>query len=289
MRRDIRRHRARELMKVQRQPSKHRATWLTPRARRRLQCIVLAVAGGGPLDAGAWGAEGHRLIAELAEARLTDATRAEVNRLLALEPGASLVSISTWADEVRSPTTAAWHYVNLPRDAGCHYATAQSCVQGNCVVGAIDRQVDVLASTQSDEERLKALKYVTHLVADVHQPLHAGFADDRGGNNYQLQAFGRGTNLHALWDSGLIRNWPGGAQALRAAVMTRMASNGVQGTAAIWAEESCAAVVAPGFYPEGRQLDADDYQDRWDTTLARQLAIAAQRLAAVLNQALPGR
>lgn len=276
-------------MKLQSQPTKPRAARPTPRAHWFLQLIVLAVAGASPLDAGAWGAEGHRLVAELAETRLTDATRAEVMRLLALEPGASLASISTWADEVRSPTTAAWHYVNLPRDAGCHYAPDRSCAQGNCVVGAIDRQVDALASAQSDEERLKALKYVTHLVADVHQPLHAGFADDRGGNNFQLQAFGRGTNLHALWDSGLIRNWPGGGEALRAAVLTEMATNGVQGTAASWAEESCAVVAAPGFYPEGRHLDADDYQARWDTTMARKLAIAARRLAAVLNQALPGR
>ena len=98
------------------------------------------------------------------------------------------------------------------------------------------------------------MKYVTHLVADVHQPLHAGFADDRGGNNYQLQAFGRGTNLHAVWDSALIRNWPGGEQALRTAVNTEMARSVAHETAARWAEESCAIVLAPGFYPEGHQL-----------------------------------
>ena len=123
----------------------------------------------------------------------------------------------------------------------------------------------------------------------MHQPLHAGFADDRGGNSYQVQAFERGTNLHALWDSGLIRNWPGGAHALRTAVMTEMATTSAQQTTASWAEASCVAVAAPGFYPDGHRLDAGDYQDRWDPVLARQLALAAQRLAAVLNQALPGR
>ena len=62
-------------------------------------------------------------------------------------------------------------------------------------MGAIDRQVGVLASRQAAEERLKALKYVAHLVADVHQPLHASFADDRGGNSYQLQV---SVSLHAV-------------------------------------------------------------------------------------------
>jgi hypothetical protein len=275
-------------MKLPSQPARQPTNGFTSCARASWHAIVLAVAAASPLNAEAWGAEAHRLIAELAEPRLTDAARAEVNRLLAMEPGATLVSISTSADEFRSPSTAAWHYVNLPRESSCRYESHQSCIQGNCVVGAIERQVELLASARPDAERLKALKYVTHLVADVHQPLHAGFADDRGGNNYQLQAFGRGTNLHAVWDSALIRNWPGGEQALRTAVNTEMARSVAHGTAAAWSEESCAIVLAPGFYPEGHQLGAD-YQDRWATTLERQLAIAAQRLATVLNQTLPGR
>jgi hypothetical protein len=55
-------------------------------------------------------------------------------------------------------------------------------------------------------------------MADVHQPLHAGFAEDRGGNQYQVQAYGRGTNLHALWDSALIEHWSGGIPALQEAM-----------------------------------------------------------------------
>jgi len=62
------------------------------------------------------------------------------------------------------------------------------------------------------------LKYVVHLVADVHQPLHAGFADDRGGNRFQVQSLGRGTNLHAVWDVDLVDSWPGGTTALLAAL-----------------------------------------------------------------------
>lgn len=184
----------------------HPSDWFSLRSRGTWRIVLLAVAAASPLQAVGWGAEGHRLIAELAQTRLTAVAQAEVDRLLALEPGATLISVATWADEVRSPATAAWHYVNLPRDAACRFTADQSCINGQCVVGAIERQINLLASKQSDEVRLQALKYVTHLVADVHQPLHAGFADDRGGNDYQVQDFGRGSNLHAVWDSGLIRH-----------------------------------------------------------------------------------
>ena len=122
------------------------------------------------------------MIAAEAQQLLTPAARAEVDRLLALEPGATLASISTWADETRSPGTASWHYVNFPRDAGCAYEAPRDCPGDACVVGAIARQEAVLTSTAADAEKLVALKYLVHFVGDVHQPLHAGYADDKGGN-----------------------------------------------------------------------------------------------------------
>ena len=156
-------------------------------------------------NAFAWGKEGHQVVASLAETQLSAKAHAEVDRLLALEPGATLQSISTWADEHRNPATGPWHYVNFPRNT-CTYDAARECPDGNCVVGAITKQLEILSSSAPDDVRLKALKYVVHFEADVHQPLHTGYADDKGGNGYQLQAFMRGSNLHSFWDSGLIKN-----------------------------------------------------------------------------------
>ncbi len=259
------------------------------RSRRFLATALLAYAAALlPPNAHAWGSAAHHLIAEVAETQLTAAAKSEISRLLALEPGSTLASISTWADEIRSPSTAAWHYVNLPRDGDCRYEPEQSCVKGACVVGAIERQAAVLASNEPDEVRLKALKYVVHFAADVHQPLHAGFADDRGGNTYQLQAFGRGMNLHAVWDVGLVEHWPGGATALRAAVGGEKPSVDTSFAPGRWAEESCRVVSTEGFYPTGHKLD-DAYAQRWDSTLVHSMAAAARRLAGVLNQSLASR
>lgn len=233
--------------------------------------------------ASAWGDAGHRVVAELAEAQLRPQVRAEVKRLLATETAdTSLASLASWADDHRSPATAAWHYVNIPREAACHFDRQRDCGEGRCVVAAIERQARTLSTEASDDdERRKALKYLVHLVADVHQPLHAGHDDDRGGNKYQLRAFDRGTNLHALWDSGLIEAWPGGLQALHQAVASDTAS-AAGGTPEQWAEESCRLVATAGFYPSSRKV-GEAYAQRAGPIVRSRLASAGRRLAQLLN------
>ena len=245
-----------------------------------------------PNTARAWGSQGHQVVANLAQAQLSAKAKREVDRLLAQEPGETLASISTWADEHRNPATAPWHYVNFPKNS-CTYSVERDCPDGKCVVAAINRQRDILASTATDEARLRALKYLVHLVADLHQPLHAGYAEDRGGNSYQLQAFMRGSNLHALWDSGLIRALDQDTEGMTARLL---ASGGrfnslspAQGwwslsTAAQAAEESCRIVGLPGFYP--RRLVDLSYVQRFKPVMEQRLQLAGTRLAGLINQAL---
>lgn len=236
----------------------------------------------------AWGKDGHRLIADLAYERLSPDVRGKVDALLAQEPGATLGSISTWADEVRSPSTAKWHYVNFPREVKCRFERERDCPGGQCVVDAITRNVRALAASEADEERLKAMKWVVHLVADVHQPFHAGFADDRGANLMQIRAFGRGSNLHALWDGGLIQHWTGGESRLRAEVKERLVRLGAdKGDARSWAEESCRIASRGDIYPSDRFID-ESYTQQWEPVLAQRLAEASDRLARVLTTALSG-
>jgi hypothetical protein len=246
--------------------------------------VALALTALAVQCAHAFGAEGHQMIAALAEHDLSNRARAEVNRLLALEPGATMVTISTWADETRTPATAAWHYVNLPRDSDCQYDAPRDCPDGQCVVDAIERQRRVLTSNAPDMERLVALKYLVHLVADVHQPLHAGHADDRGGNRFQVQAYGQGTNLHAVWDTALITHWPGGPAALFSEVGAR-ATSPASGSPARWAQESCRIVASSWFYPPGHKLEPS-YAKAANPVLVERMSSAAGRLASLLNASL---
>jgi hypothetical protein len=257
-----------------------------------LVVLVVLVLSAAPYPARAWGTQGHQVVANLAQMQLSAKAKREVDRLLAVEPGQTLASISTWADEHRSPATAAWHYVNFPKNS-CTYSAERDCPDGQCVVAAIDRQRDILASTATDEIRLRALKYLVHLVADIHQPLHAGYGEDRGGNSYQLRAFMRGTNLHAFWDVGLIRALDQETEVMTARLASSSASTsrreeleraGRAFSAAQVAEESCRIVGQPGFYPG--QLVDQAYIQRFTPIIEQRLQLAGARLAGLINLAL---
>jgi len=252
--------------------------------RNLLALVAFALVFGLASQAFAWGRLGHQIVAEVALAHLSPRARAEIDRLLAIETGATLASVSTWADEVRSPSTARWHFVNFPAGT-CQYVPERDCPDGQCVVAAIEAQFRALRDGRSDEARLKALKYLVHFVADVHQPLHAGGRDDRGGNLFQLQAFGRGTNLHALWDTALVERLDGPGGRLMTELRRRpLPPDTSVGTAAAWAEESCAIAASADFCPPRHLTEA--YADRFADVVRGRLHLAGLRLAKILDAAL---
>lgn len=258
---------------------------------RALRCALsLFVCLSAP--AHAWGPQGHRLVGAMAEAELTPAARAEVARLLRDEAEPSLAGVSNWADDLRERGTdlgrrsSTWHYVNLAQD-DCVYEAAAHCRDGDCVIEAIRRQEALLADRrQPDAVRAQALKFLVHFVGDTHQPLHTGYAGDRGGNTYQLRVRGLGSNLHRVWDGDVVmaasRNEQRNLRRLRALPTP----TGVDDPAvASWAQASCRIVRREGFYPPRGQL-APGYLTRWRPTADMQLRLAAERLARLLNRAL---
>ena len=159
----------------------------------------------GSLPAAAWGPNGHRIVGQIAENHLTDAARKGISDLVGR---ASLAQISTWADEIKSDPAwrhaSPWHYVNAP--PGQAIEQAHKSPSGD-VVEAIQRFERVLRDRGSGrKERVDALRFLVHFVADVHQPLHAGYASDRGGNDIRVRWFGESTNLHTVWDEHLVEH-----------------------------------------------------------------------------------
>lgn len=166
-----------------------------------------AFALAAPL-AQAWGPVGHAIVADIAQQHLDPTAAAQVQALLRLEGLSRLDDIASWADNTRKehPRTGGWHYVDIPLRADA-YVPARDCVRDNCVIAQISHFSQVLADRSAvPAARLEALKWVVHFVGDVHQPLHAEDDDDKGGNTVQLQFFGRGSNLHAVWDGGVLRH-----------------------------------------------------------------------------------
>ena len=172
----------------------------------------------------------------------------------------------------------------------CAYDIPRDCPGGNCVVEAIRTQTAILADTKRPRaERLQALKFVVHFVGDVHQPLHAGYGRDKGGNDVQVDWNNRGTNLHTLWDSRMLVT-TGRSEAvylrhLRALPKPALGAIALPPPAAAWAEKSCRVVTQPDFYPRRAKLE-QAYVDKHLPIAEQQLRAGGVALAAVLNKAL---
>ena len=266
---------------------------------RMLRALAFLVVFACSPRAMAWGELGHRLVGALAEQELTPAARREVQVLLAGEPDPTLPGVSAWADRLRSVDpglgrrSAPWHYVNLGEDA-CVYEASRDCRRGDCILGALKAQLALLGDRgRTVEERRRALKFVVHLVGDVHQPLHAAYARDKGGNTVQLRVPSdsgeRGSNLHAWWDSGLVARTgldeAGLLARLRSMPVAFARDGGASPDIPAWAEASCRIAVSPGFYPARRRL-GPGYEARWLPVALDQLRRGGTRLAGVLNAAL---
>ncbi len=251
----------------------------------------------GPVQA--WGPLGHAIVAELAQRHLSPAAQAEVHRLLAPEHTGSLAAVANWPDQIQNDRAQAalWkqtrsqHYVNF-HGADCDYVPPRDCRDGQCVIGALTHYVAVLGDrTQGDAARQEALAFVVHFVGDIHQPLHAGYRDDKGGNTFQVQFDGMGSNLHRVWDSGLLSrrglDAPAYAQMLdaRRPVSLPAPIAPRQDVYAQWARESCLLTAQPGFYPAGRTIN-QAYVDAELPVAELRLREAGRRLATVLNLAL---
>ena len=178
-----------------------------------------------------WWCEGHAVIALIARDHLSPATLERVNALLTSQPVDPTIrrfcqdrpldpmaDASTWADDVKkSEQTGSWHYMDIPLGAK-HGSPEQWCKpvgpasngqdRTGCILSALRYNLNVLHNEkESDSERAKALRYLIHLVGDLHQPLHTTANNDQGGNCTAVLFFSdpKLTNLHSVWD-GMILN-----------------------------------------------------------------------------------
>lgn len=156
--------------------------------------------------ANAWGPIGHRVSAEIAEDNISGRTRAQIAAILGHE---GLPEASTVPDEQRSNPAPFWqeeagpyHYVTLPQGRSVEQLVHPP--EGDALT-ALERFTATLRSDSATrEEKALALRFVVHVVSDLHMPLHAGNATDRGGNDFVVDWFEEPTNLHWVWDEGMI-------------------------------------------------------------------------------------
>lgn len=247
-----------------------------------------------------WGPNGHRITAQIADRHLTKRTRDSV---AALVGAASLAQLSTWPDEIRSDPAWAystpWHFITIEdsfevyADGEARYRALRKTQNGN-VVEAIKSFERILRGTAPREKKRIALRFLVHFVGDVHQPLHVGRGGDRGGNRVDVHWFDELTNLHKVWDEGIIES-----NHLSFSEFAAFIDQVPADSAAVWNNSTCIDWMNESFTLRRNVYGIDDlskhtdqqgrlnlsYAYIFDTmpTVERRLAKGGIRLAALLN------
>ncbi|MEM9420909.1 MAG: S1/P1 nuclease [Pseudomonadota bacterium] len=250
--------------------------------------IIIAIALLAPTSALAWGKTGHRVTGQIADEYLSRKARREITKILGVE---DLAEASTWPDFMRSnpdkfwqSDAGPWHYVTVPE--GKSYSDSIAPDQGDAVT-ALNKFRDMLEDQSSTvEDKQLALRFIVHLIGDLHQPLHAGNGIDRGGNDVRVIFFSIPMNLHLVWDEGIIDEHQLSYTEMSDWLLRRITKKKAQEWAdtdpTVWIEESIA--LREGVYPKDSALLQWGYYYEHRDTVRTRLSQAGVRIAAYLNE-----
>lgn len=239
-----------------------------------------------------WGVTGHKTIGKIAENHLSAKAK---NEIVALIGDTSLAQISTYADEIRSKpefkSTGGWHFINLPLGLSYHDFKKQVKELGveNVYSELLKLEIQLKDPKATKEEKVFALKFIVHLVGDLHQPMHVSRESDQGGNKIQVTYDGKGTNLHSLWDTRLLEHQKLGYDELAAQydVISNRKIRAWQRTPLIkWVYESYqASSILYGELENRKDNKIDEaYYNEHLPLVQLRIQQAGIRLAGVLNQ-----
>lgn len=164
----------------------------------------------------AWGVLGHQATALVAEAYLTEDAKQMVRELLGNK---RLGDVAMEADNLRDNPefahTKNYHFQNIDfysSDDTSSYRkqvtkdTRSASYKAGAVEAIVKAQEDLANKQSSDMQKKKAIKFLVHFVADLHQPLHTGLKRQKGGNLEYLVWDHESKNLHQVWDSAIIQD-----------------------------------------------------------------------------------
>lgn len=248
--------------------------------------LFLGVASFGTNNKPFWGQTGHRVVGEIAHNHLTKKAKRNIEKLL---KGEGLAIISTYADEIKSDNSyrkySAWHYVNFK--IGETYKNSVKNPKGDLIQGIkICKQV-ISDPKSNDVDKIFHLKLLVHLIGDLHQPLHIGRAEDRGGNAIKVKWFRGKTNLHTVWDTKMIESYNMTYTELSSNLnnFSKNQKSAIQkGSIIDWVNES--RELAISVYASAEIDENLSYRYMYDhfSTIKIQLRKGGLRLAKVLNE-----
>lgn len=232
-----------------------------------------------------WGQIGHRAIGQLAQWHLSRAAEARITQILG---PVDLAMASTWMDEIRSDSAYdyanTWHWVTVPD--GTTYNPEIQEPAGNAYE-AVQQIISALKSDDiSREQEQEYLKMLVHLVGDLHQPLHVGTGEDRGGNDVRVLWQRDSSNLHRVWDSDMINAKQLSYTELAAHLNRHVTpTNIAQAQAASpeqWLTEAIKLRDTVYDLPDNHRIGYQYMYHNWPV-VEQQLLLAGLRLASILN------
>jgi len=252
--------------------------------------IVISLFFSLPFTTSAWGLLGHRIVGEIAEKYLTPAAKSEVIKILGPE---SMAMASNWADFIKSDSTMSylseWHYVDMKR--GLSHAQVISFLKNDTATDAYTKLNFLIKELKNKklpfEKKQMYLRLLIHIVGDIHQPLHVGNPEDKGGNDIRVTWFGATTNLHSVWDSRLID-----FQQLSYTEYTAAINHPTKVQSLAWQKQPLAEWIYQTYQEADKvyaDIKPDDrlgylYNYKFLEVLNRQLLIGGVHLAAILNE-----
>ncbi|MEM9391146.1 MAG: S1/P1 nuclease [Bacteroidota bacterium] len=232
-----------------------------------------------------WGPTGHRVVGKVAEQYLSKKAK---KRLAILLGNQSLAEVSNWMDDIKSDNAYRhmydWHWVTIP--TGKTYEETEKNPNGD-LIATINRVVTELkAGTLDEKKEVEYIKILVHLVGDIHQPLHVGTGEDKGGNDVKVDWFSEKSNLHRVWDGDMINSTRYSFTEL-AEIVSNVSKDQLEewqkASVLDWAYESMTFRDQIYDLPDNKRIGYRYRYNNWATVELR-LAQAGARLAALLNE-----
>jgi hypothetical protein len=245
--------------------------------------IAFAAASFFPVNSFAWSREGHHMVAQIAYQLLSASAKEKLKAYLG---NTSIEDAATWMDEQRGGNNqykylTTTHYINIEKGGKIDpFQKGNIYTELNTVISELEKG--------SNPEDLKLnLMILIHLVGDVHQPLHDGYGNDKGGNSINVFLFGKQTNLHSVWDGAIINKEHITSQTilanygkLSAAQIAGLKTENV----ANWINESRSSL--PQIYSFSNSTLDESYVQKATPIIEEQILKAGIRLSGILEKAL---
>src|SRR5574344_41473 len=236
-------------------------------------------------DSFAWGKIGHDAITYTAECNLTPKAKKSIEQYL----HHSIVYYSSWMDDYRATPeykqTTYWHMAAVYKEL--QYTDAVKSPNGD-VICELEKAIEILKNYRNLDDSTVAvnIKYVIHMVADMHCPSHIYYPGINTG--YYITLKDKRCKYHSVWDTQVnelthrwyYTEWQQQLDRLSKKEQTEI----TKGTPREWFHQNAVNCKVIYEWAPANSNQNIDFLNKASKLSELQMIKAAYRLASILNQ-----